>query len=156
MGLYDNIREEKVGRLSLREPAVVADDALVRDAVETMRRHNLGCAVVINADNVPQGMLTESMVTALLCKSPSNVDDPVVDWMQKDCPTVKLTDPILVVLNALETENSRFLIVVDETDKLSGLTGQKGLMEYVAEHFPQQVIVNRIGCKPYPAEREGA
>jgi hypothetical protein len=50
----------------------------------------------------------------------------------------------------------RFLIVINEHGQLAGLTGQKGLMEYVAEHFPGEVIVQRIGCKPYTEEREGA
>ncbi len=76
--------------------------------------------------------------------------------MQTNWPTVKLNDPISCVLNALETANIRFLIVIDENGQLAGLTGQKGLMEYVADHFPEQVIVHRIGCKPYPVEREGA
>jgi hypothetical protein len=60
------------------------------------------------------------------------------------------------VLAALEFTNIRFLIVVDDRGRLAGLTGQKGLMEYVAEHFPRQVTVQRIGCKPFLAEREGA
>ena len=29
MGLYENIREEQVNRLALREPAVVSEDATV-------------------------------------------------------------------------------------------------------------------------------
>ena len=45
---------------------------------------------------------------------------------------------------------------VDDQGKLVGLTGQKGLMEYVAEHFPGEVMVQRVGEKPYTQSREGA
>jgi hypothetical protein len=45
--------------------------------------------------------------------------------------------------------------VVDEEGKVTALAGQKSLMEYVAEHFPGQVMVQRIGCPPC-SEREGA
>ena len=67
-----------------------------------------------------------------------------------------MTDPIADVLAALELKNVRFLAVLDEEGRLVGLTGQKGLMEYVADHFPGQVAVQRINCGPFPQEREGA
>ena len=40
--------------------------------------------------------------------------------------------------------------------RIAGLTGQKGLIEFVADHFPGQVMVQRIGGQPYPSDREGA
>jgi len=156
MGLYENIRTERVGRLSLRDPAVVTDDATIRDAVAEMRQKRLGCAIVVNDRREPLGMFAESELTRLLSEHPAVVDEPVRYFMKMDWPTVRITDPISFVLDALESKNVRFLIVIDEHGQLAGLTGQKGLMEYVAEHFPGQVIVQRIGCKPYPAEREGA
>ena len=156
MGLYENIRTERVGRLSLRDPAVVTDDATIRDAVTEMRQKRLGCAIVVNDRREPLGMFAESELTRLLSEHPAVVDEPVRYFMKMDWPTVRITDPISFVLDALESKNVRFLIVIDEHGQLAGLTGQKGLMEYVAEHFPGQVIVQRIGCKPYPAEREGA
>ena len=76
--------------------------------------------------------------------------------MTRDWPTVSLADPISTVLDAMERANVRFVIVVDQQGQLAGLTGQKGLMEYVAEHFPGQAIVQRIGGAPYPTDREGA
>ncbi len=56
----------------------------------------------------------------------------------------------------MKIKNVRFLCVVDEDRRVVGLTGQKGLMEYVADHFPRQVMVQRIGCTPFLATREGA
>ena len=156
MGLYENIRDEQVRQLHLREPVVVYENSTVRLAIEQMREKNLGCAIVVNQRREPQGMMTESSLTQLLSENPAIVDGVITDAMEKDWPTVQLTDPISRVLDALETSNIRFLIVVDDNGQLAGLTGQKGLMEYVADHFPQHVIVHRIGGKPYPAEREGA
>ena len=45
---------------------------------------------------------------------------------------------------------------VNDADVVVGLTGQKGLMEYIADLFPQEVHVQRVGTKPFPATREGA
>ena len=156
MGLYENIRAERVSRLSLRDPVVVTEDATVRDAVEQMRLKKLGCAIVVNENREPLGMFSESELTKLLHETPAVTKKPIRTYMKRDWPTVRITDPISFVLDALETRNVRFLMVVDEQGQLAGLTGQKGLMEYVAEHFPGQVIVQRIGGSPYPADREGA
>ena len=76
--------------------------------------------------------------------------------MAEQLPWVKLSDPIADVLEAMQLKNLRFLCVIDEEGQLAGLTGQKGLMEYVADHFPSQVMVQRIGSKPYITDREGA
>lgn len=156
MGLYENIRNEPVSRLALREPVVVSPDATVRDAVRQMRKQKLGCAIVVDDERRPVGLFAESKLTKLLSESPQAIYDPVLDHVDEKWPTVTASDPISCVLSALEFANIRFLIVVDENGRLAGLTGQKGLMEYVAEHFPRQVTVQRIGGKPYPASREGA
>lgn len=156
MGLYENMRSETVRRLALREPVVVPENATVRDAITAMRQQKLGCAILVNSQRVPVGLFPESELTRLLHENPAVVGEPLTKYALKDWPSVKLSDPIVQVLEALESENVRFLVVVDEQGQLAGLTGQKGLMEYVAEHFPGQVIVQRIGGNPYPVEREGA
>jgi CBS domain-containing protein len=156
MGLYENIRNEPVSRLAIREPVVVSTEASIRDAVGVMRQRNLGCAIVVDDDRKPVGLFAESKLTRLLSEAPAAIYDPILDHLDRKWPMVNLNDPISCVLTALEVANIRFLIVVDDQGLLAGLTGQKGLMEYIAEHFPRQVIVQRIGGKPYPAQREGA
>ena len=102
-------------------------------------------------------MFTESTLTQLLVQNGSQaIEEPIEAHMTQPCPWVKLTDPITYVLDAMQLKNLRFLCVVDAEGCLVGLTGQKGLIEFVADHFPGQIMVQRIGGKPYPAEREGA
>lgn len=156
MGLHENLHTEPVSKLALREPVTVAPQATLREAIEQMRTGKLGCAVVIDADRKPRGIFTESMLTQLLSQGPAPLDEPVEQHMAERWPRVRLTDPIEDVLDALHLKNIRFLCVVDGDDRLVGLTGQKGLMEYVADHFPGQVMVQRIGGTPFPVPREGA
>jgi hypothetical protein len=69
---------------------------------------------------------------------------------------VKQSDPIVNVLLAMQAQNVRFVCVLDDEGRAVALTGQKGLMEYIADHFPGQIMVQRIGCAPYIQQREGA
>ncbi len=156
MGLYDNMAKEPVRGLALREPVLVHPSETLGHSVQQMRKRRLGCVIVIDDDQKPVGMFTESMLTQLIAQDAFNPDDKVKQHMSAGWPWVKLTDPIADVLFAMQTKNIRFLCVVGNDGKVAGLTGQKGLMEYVADHFPGQVMVQRIGGQPYPQTREGA
>jgi CBS domain-containing protein len=156
MGLKENLRNEPVSRLALREPVVAGAASSVREGILQMRQRQLGCVIIVDDDRRPVGIFTEGMLRAMLVENPAAVEEPLGDHMNRKARWVRSTDPVMKVLEAMQHEKTRFVGVIDEEGRLVGLTGQKGLMEYVAEHFPQQVIVQRVGVPPYRAEREGA
>ena len=156
MGLQENLRNETVEKLEIRKPVTIEPDTSVRETVTEMRQRDLGCAIVIDRDNKAIGVFTESMLTEMMAHHPQTMDEPVEKHMATRVPWVRKTDPIADVLEAMQLKNIRQLCVVDENDRVIGLTGQRGLMEYIAEHFPGEVTVQRIGMPPYLADREGA
>jgi len=156
MGLLERFKTETVEKLNLRKPIMIDASATVRRAIEEMRAGRLGCAIVVDSDRKPIGVLTEAMVRHLLAHSPVAIDGPIESVMARNFPWVRATDKIEIVLHAMELKNTRFVVVVDQDGKVCGLTGQKGLMEYIAEYFPRQVMVQRVGTNPYPSNREGA
>lgn len=156
MGLRENMQNEAVSQLALREPVTASPNVTLREAIAQMRTKKLGCVIAVDESRKPLGMFTESMLTQLLVDNPAALDEPLKNHISARWPWVKLTDKIVKVLEAMETKNVRFLCVIDDDGCLVGLTGQKGLMEYVAEHFPGQVMVQRIGGTPYMHQREGA
>ena len=154
MGLFENMKTEKVSELNLREPVVVSGDDKVRDVIAAMRKGQLGCAILVDDDRKPVGMFTESLLTQIVFED--ILDDPVKKHAADRWPQIQLSDPIVTVLEAMEVKNIRLMSVVDDDGRVAGVAGQKGLMEYVADHFPGQVMVQRVGQKPYMQEREGA
>ena len=92
----------------------------------------------------------------LIAKGAAYLDDPVSMHTADRFPWVSSTDPVAQVLESMQVKNVRFLCVVDEAGRVTGVTGQKGLMEYIAEHFPNQVMVQRIGREAQMHQREGA
>jgi CBS domain-containing protein len=157
MGLQQNIQSEPVSRLTLRKPVTISPNETLRDAIIRMREQKLGCAIVVDEESKPIGIFTESKLTQLLAQDGLQVaNDSIETHMTQPCPWVTTTDPIIYVLEAMQLKNMRFICVVDDEHRLVGLTGQKGLIEFVADHFQGQVMVQRIGGNPYPAEREGA
>ena len=69
---------------------------------------------------------------------------------------VKLTDPILRVIQLMQRHDLRFVCVVDDAGRGVALTGQRGVMEYICDHFPRQILGSRVSARPYLREREGA
>ncbi len=110
----------------------------------------------MNEQSEPLGIFTEAMLRNLMAESPAVLDDIVDLHMAVAFPWVTMPDAIETIVEAMEVKNARFVVVVDDQGKVAGLTGQKGLMEYVAEHFPGTVMVQRVGTEAYPAAREGA
>lgn len=156
MGLRENLRTEPVSRLALRKPVVASAEATVREGILQMRERELGCVIIVDDDQRPLGIFTEGMLRQMIVGNPAAVEESLRDHMNREVRWVRLTEPIAKVLQLMQVEKTRFVGVIDSEGRLAGLTGQKGLMEYVAEHFPQQVMVQRIGGPPHIAEREGA
>jgi CBS domain-containing protein len=156
VGLQENIRTEKVRQLALREAIMIGPDLSIRDVVLKMREKSLGCVIVVDDDMKPLGMFTEAMLRHLLVEDPKAVDDRVDAHMVREFPCTTLDDPILTVLDAMQSAHHRFVVVLDEDGRVTALTGQKGLMEYIAEHFPRVVLTQPVGVKPPLEQREGA
>lgn len=155
MGLHHNISSEPVKRLDLRKPVLCGRKETIRQAVDRMRQRRLGCVIVLDADGEPLGLFTESMLTKLITENGSSViEEAVSDHLMNPWPHVLETDPISRVLEEMQVNNTRFIGVLNEAGQVVGLTGQKGLMEYISEHFPEQVMVAQIGAKP-STKREG-
>ncbi len=155
MGLQESLSQERVSDLALREPVLASPSETVQQAVNRMRRRKLGCVIVIDESRKPVGYFTERMLARLIASKPSAVSEPLEGHMSVACPVLSLSSPVSRVLQAMQRENTRFLCVTDDAGQVVGLTGQKGLMEYIADHFPQHVHVQRVGSPP-PREREGA
>jgi CBS domain-containing protein len=153
MGLRESILTETVGELPLREAITVAPTTTVRVALNRRRGKRLGCAVVVSDDDKPLGTFTEEELVKLLG---GNLDDAVEEHLSPHWASVAMTAPVASVLRAMQSKGLRFVVVTDDDGCVAALTGQKGLMEYVAEYFPQQVMVQRVGVKPYSSQREGA
>ena len=156
MGLLQNIHQETVSQLPLREALLVPPEESIRAAISIMKSKQLGCVIVVDGDGKPLGTFTERCVVDVLADNPEVLNTATVgEHLDPKWTCVLASEPVFAVVKAMKVENVRFVVVLDDAGKAIALTGQRGLMEYVAEHYPQQVMVQRVGSKP-SADREGA
>ena len=156
MGLKESVNEETVSSLPLRAVLAVKAATVVRAAVAQMRAKQLGCCVIVGHDGKPTGIFTERSVIDALVQDASLDNRTVAEFADPIYQVVNGDEPISRVWNAIVKDGFRFICVTDDDGQPIGVTGQRGLAEFVSEHFPQQIMVQRLGSKPWMQEREGA
>ena len=129
MGLRDDLRKTPI-----RPPVTIRGTASVRDAVWAMRSAGLGC-------------LNESVKV---------LDDRVANQMVSRLPWVSPTESLNVVLESMEENNMRFLAVLDDKHRVIGITGQKTLMEFPGDYFPQKILTQDPTGESFSRRKEGA
>jgi CBS domain-containing protein len=156
MKLQEILDSETVASLPIREAIAVESGTIARAAVAQMRTRDLGCAVVVDSGGSPIGLFTERCLMKMLTEGRSLDSSPVSDCSDRQCPVVKRDDPIGLVWRLIVQQGARFVCVTDDEGRLVGLTGQRGLSEFLCECFAGEVAVQRIGGTPWMQEREGA
>jgi signal-transduction protein with cAMP-binding, CBS, and nucleotidyltransferase domain len=101
-------------------------------------------------------MFTERSLLEVLMENASLDESPIGEFTDFRCPVVSKSESISRVWDAIEMQGERFVCVIDDDGRLIGVTGQRGLSEFISESYPREVVVQRIGGKPWIAEREGA
>lgn len=158
MRSYQEILSHSVSSLPLRDLVAVTPDTPVREVLDKLRAKRLGCAAVVDKDGKPLGVFTEKLVTRTVCECPGFIHDAVGNHLEDTWAAVTAKEPVAAVLRTLRMKGLRFVCVIDQEGKAVSLTGQKGLMEYLAQYFPRhvQMMVHRIGREAISARREGA
>ena len=156
MTIQEELAREPVGSLPLRSAVPVHRHTLARAAIAQMRSHQLGCAVIVKLDRTPTGIFTEQSVISMLVQNASLDDVPVSEFAERNLLVVQSNEPIYRVWQAVQQREARFVCVTNNAGQLVGLTGQRGLAEYLSDAFAAQTTIQRIGCKPWLQQREGA
>ncbi len=156
MGLKDNIYHDTVGDLSLRKLVTVSPDDTVERACALMRQARLGAAIAIDDAGRPVGMFNEKLLIRLLAEQPGAMGEPVRNHMTVNVVTVKKSHSIAKLINIMRQRQYRWVCVVDDKGVAVALTGLRGVMEYVVDHFPRSVKVEPIQSNISIDQREGA
>ncbi len=156
MGLKEDLTTANVSHLDVRPPVTIPKSATVREAIEAMRFAGLGCVIVVNDKKEAVGIFTEGMLRHGLNDSSNLLDDTLENQMVARLPWVLPTDAVKTVLEAMEEYNIRFIAVLDEQRHVIGITGQKSLMEFIAEYFPHEVYTQDPTGVTTSQKKEGA
>ncbi|HTP13477.1 MAG TPA: CBS domain-containing protein [Bacteroidota bacterium] len=141
--------------LRVRKPVTMPPGSAVADAVDLMKKKNIGCILVTERGNVV-GIFTERDVLNKIAGTKNADRLLLADVMTRHVESFQPDDSIAFVLNAMHVGGYRHVPVVDEGGTPVAVISVKDIIAFILEHFAEDVL----NLPPSPVrkttQREGA
>jgi CBS domain-containing protein len=125
---------EVVGAKAAHQEVVsISPDATVRDLIDLLAQHNIGAAVVTNADDQLVGIVSERDVVRRLAEIQQILSAPVSDIMTTTVHTCTSTDALDDIRGLMTKERVRHVPVIDD----SRIVGVISIGDVVKSHINQ-------------------
>ncbi len=139
MTLGEALDTERIRALRLSEPARVSPETSLTDTIRAMRTARIGCALVCEGDRVV-GILTERDVLNRVVGLRVDYDAPVRKFMTREPRSLSPDDTLGKALRMMTDKGYRHVPLLDTNGRDAGMVCAKDLVEYIAEHFPAEVV----------------
>lgn len=136
----------------LRDPPLIVDsDAALADALRLMREQRRGYVLVLAGERLT-GIFTERDVLMKIAGNPLNLErTPVSAYMTRDPVTLAADAGVAFALNHMVVEGFRHIPIV-EGGRPIGVVSMRDIIEYLCEHFSNEVL--NLPPNPHLTSRE--
>jgi len=155
MNLTRNLRIESIARLQPPAPLVASPQQSVRQAVQLMQEHRMGCVCVCDNERL-LGIFTERDLLKRVLGPGRPLSLTLRECMTPDPVTVKASEPVAAALRLMQLGGYRHLPVINENGRPIGILSVKRIVRYLVEHFPSTVYNLPPDPEGIQREREGA
>ncbi|RPI10183.1 MAG: CBS domain-containing protein [Zetaproteobacteria bacterium] len=112
----------------------------IGDAARVMKEHRVGCVLVEGAGKIV-GIFTErDILTKLVGTGYDPATTAVDDVMTRNPETLTPEDPIAFALQRMSVGGFRHVPLVDADGRSVGILSVKDIVDYLAEHFPEEIL----------------
>lgn len=154
--LRREVLKRPISDLKPRAPVCLQRETAVATAIETMRRNDIGCVLVVDGE-ILAGIFTERDV---LKKVAATALDPrrtrVHQVMTPNPQTLRLENRIAFAFNKMSVGGFRHLPLVDEAGRPVGVISVKDLIRFLVDFFPGEVMnISPDADRKFPTRAEG-
>ncbi len=110
-----------------KEPFSVTPDTVVRQVVGLMAARSIGSMIIVDAEQQPIGIFTQSDVLKRIVLPEVSLDTPIGDVMSLDPHTLPLAANAYDAALAMATHGVRHVLAVDEGGRLKGVVSERDL-----------------------------
>jgi CBS domain-containing protein len=133
------LTKDRIRSLRLSEPARVGPDTPLGETIKAMRGCSIGCAIVCEGRAVV-GILTERDILNTVVGADVDMRLPVREFMTAKPGTLRPGDTLAEAIRLMTVKGYRHIPLVDEQGRDAGMVCAKDIVEYIAEHFPAEVV----------------
>lgn len=155
MGLRENLSQDVVTELPLKEPVIVSPDTTVRQAVAAMQAARVGYALICRGRSLI-GIFTERDLLRRVLIPRVDADTAVESYMTPRPVTVGRSDTLATALRIMFQGHHRHLPVVDHDGAPLGVASVKHLVAYLVDYYPSTVYNLPPRSRQTQTAREGA
>ncbi len=130
---------EPIGKVDLQKPAVVKTGTSIIDAVKEMKYNRIGCTLIIDAKGKLVGILSNGDLMHDFVGSTLPGDTPVDTIMTREPFTATTAMTVQEALEVFDSNKFRHLPILSG-DSILGILSVRGLMTFISEHLPLQVM----------------
>lgn len=134
-----HILRDRLYQLSPRRVITVATDSTVREVLQTLVKHNVGCVVVTRGEDLA-GIFTErDALLRLNVDFEQHLDRPISDLMTPNPATLEITDKVAYALHKMDVGGYRHIPVLTD-GRLTGIISLRDVLRYISDQFLAQTV----------------
>lgn len=139
--LLSSLEREPISALQLGPAITVPESASLKQAVENLQQHHIGCVLVSGPDGTLQGIFTErDLLNRVAGRKLDWSECRVADFMTRDPETLRPDDRIVWALNLMHMGGYRHVPLVDPSNHPVGVISVKDIVEFIIELMPAAVL----------------
>ena len=136
--LETTIMEASLAQLWPKSPVMVAADTAVSEAIETMRRHEIGCVLIGRPDEL-QGIFSERDALLRVAHRYDEVASMEIgEFMTREPETLEADAPIAYALNKMSSGDYRH-VPVTRDGRVEGIISLRDVLRFLSEWYPDLI-----------------
>ncbi len=138
--VHDEIFHDRISVLQPRPPVVVAPSSTVRECVDLLVKHRVGCVLVLD-DGVMVGIFTErDVLTKVVAPGLDPEGAAIADVMTARPDCLVAHDRLVVALNRMVVGGYRHMPVVNEAGEAVGVVSLRRVVQFIVSQYPDEII----------------
>ena len=154
MNLKEELQAEEVSHMALTGFSQVASGATVRETLAVMQKQGHNVCLTLDEGEL-KGIFTDRDVLRKVAAHPENWDKAIDLFMTPDPVTVTPDYPAANALWLMDQNHFRNLPVVDEDGRITGILTHLAVINYLAAHYPIEILNLPPRHDHFPEQPEG-
>ncbi len=132
---------EPIRALEPAVPVTVTVGAGVADVIRLMQKRHFGAVVVVDGGGKLVGIFTErDVLNKVALKNVDPEKTPVQEMMTLNPSALTMDHSIAFAMNKMSVGGYRHVPIVDSTGKPVGMVSVRDVIEFIVEHYPQEIL----------------
>ncbi len=131
---------KSLGLLNPPPALILKESSPLREALELLQKHKIGCVVVVDHAGVVKGIFSERDAVLKVALRGMDLDKtPVSEVMTREPQTTKMTATIGYALTMMSQGGYRHIPIVDEENFPVGMISVKNLIDFIVNTVSREL-----------------